>query len=191
MSKKIIIGITAASGAIYAQRLFFYLEKYKEQWDEVVVVFSDNAKKVWEYELRKEINIPFKTYDVNDFMSPIASGSAGFSDMVVCPCTMGSLAKIANGLATDLLSRAADVILKEKQNLVLVTRETPLNLIHIENMRKITLAGGIICPASPSFYFHQKKVEDIVDSVIFKALKLINITTEQKIWGKEKPINLA
>lgn len=183
MSKKIIVGITAASGAIYAQRLFFYLEKYKEQWEDVAVVFSDNAKKVWEYELKKEINIPFKTYDAKDFMAPFASGSAGFSDMVVCPCTMGSLAKIANGLATDLLSRAADVILKEKRKLVLVTRETPINLIHIENMKKITLAGGIICPASPSFYFHQNKIEDIVDSVVFRALELIDISTEQSRWG--------
>jgi len=184
MSKKIIIGITAASGAIYAQRLFFYLEKYKKQWDEIAVVFSDNAKNVWEFELQKKINIPFQTYAANDFMSPIASGSTGFSDMIVCPCTMGTLAKIANGLAIDLLARAADVILKEKRTLVLVTRETPINLIHIENMRKITLAGGIVCPASPSFYFHQNNVNDIVDSVVFRALELIGITTEQKHWNE-------
>jgi 4-hydroxy-3-polyprenylbenzoate decarboxylase len=96
---------------------------------------------------------------------------------------MGSMGKIANGIAIDLISRAADVVLKERGNLVLVSREMPLNAIHIENMQKITAANGIICPASPSFYHHPQSIEEIVDTVVFRALELINIRTEQKSWG--------
>jgi 4-hydroxy-3-polyprenylbenzoate decarboxylase len=183
MGKKIVIGITAASGAIYAKRLLFYLEKYHTQWEEVAVVFSENAEKLWELEIGEKPEVPFKTYANNDFMAPFASGSAAFRDMIICPCTMGSMGKIANGLAIDLISRAADVVLKERGNLVLVSREMPLNAIHIENMRKITAANGIICPASPSFYHKPQSIEEMVDTVVFRALELIHIQTEQKNWG--------
>ncbi|PKP47076.1 MAG: 3-octaprenyl-4-hydroxybenzoate carboxy-lyase [Bacteroidetes bacterium HGW-Bacteroidetes-12] len=146
--------------------------------------FSDNAKNVWKYELEEEIKTKFKIYSQDNFFTPFASGSSEYNNMIICPCSMGSMAKIANGLASDLLSRAADVILKERGKLVLLTREMPYNLVHIENMKKITLAGGIICPASPSFYHHPKTIEELVDTVIIRALKLLNIKTESKFWGK-------
>jgi 4-hydroxy-3-polyprenylbenzoate decarboxylase len=149
--KKLVVAVTGASGSIYAKVLFDRLNKLSEQIDSVGVVFSDNARDVWEYELgnREFENIPFKFYDKQDFMAPFASGSARYESMIICPCSMGTMARIAHGISNDLVTRAADVILKERRKLLLVTRDTPLSLVHIENMRAITLAGGIIVHASP------------------------------------------
>ena len=163
MKHKIIVGITGASGSIYAKVLLDQLVVLKDQIDAVGIVMSKNAKDVWEFELGNDSykNYPFKYYEKNDFMAPFASGSAQYKTMIVAPCSMGTLARIATGVSNDLITRAADVILKERRKLILINRDTPLNLIHINNMKTITEAGGIIMPASPSFYSKPNNFEEL------------------------------
>jgi 4-hydroxy-3-polyprenylbenzoate decarboxylase len=174
---KIVVGVTGASGSIYAKVLFDKLVKLKDQVQEVGVVMSDNAKQVWEYELGNHdyTKIPFRVYEKGEFTAPFASGSARFNIMIVCPCSMGTMARIASGISNDLLTRAADVILKERRKLILISRDTPMSIIHINNMKTITEAGGIICPASPSFYSKPKNFEDLASTVIDRALDLAGL----------------
>lgn len=183
---KIVIGITGASGAVYAKVLFDKLMLLQEQLAEVGVVFSDNARTVWEYELghRAYENLPFKVYEKNDFMAPFASGSARFETMIICPCSMGTLARIAHGISSDLITRGADVILKERRKLILVTRDTPLSLLHIDNMRAITLAGGIIAPASPSFYSKPATIENLAATVVDRVLDLAGFENITYRWSE-------
>ena len=172
--KNIVIGVTGASGAIYTKALFDNLSALIMQINNVAVVYSENAKLVYRYEMGidyKEDTI-FKIYENNDFYAPFASGSANYDTMIICPCSMGTLGRIANGISNDLISRAADVILKERRKLIIVTRETPLSLIHINNMKKVTEAGGIICPANPSFYMKPENIQQLIQSVISKVLVL-------------------
>jgi 4-hydroxy-3-polyprenylbenzoate decarboxylase len=185
--KKIIIGVTGASGAIYTKVLLDRLVQLKDQIAEVGLVFSDNAKTVWEYELgNKDYEaIPFKSYTKNDFMAPFASGSAQYETMIVCPCSMGTLARIAHGISNDLITRAADVILKERRKLLLVTRDTPLSLIHLDNMRTITIAGGIIVPASPSFYSKPISFEQLAATVIDRTLDLAGFENLTYRWSED------
>ena len=151
---KIIVAISGASGSIYSKVLLDKLSLIKSQWSDLGIIITDNAKIVWETELgENSYNIyDAKYYEKNDFMAPFASGSANYNTMIIVPCSMGTVARIASGLSNDLISRAADVILKERRKLICVIRETPYNLIHLKNMETITQTGGIICPASPSFY---------------------------------------
>ena len=134
--KKIVIAVTGASGSIYAKTLLDTLSKISDQIEAIGVVFSGNAKDVWNIELSGTTfeNYPVKEYDKNDFFAPFASGSAGYDAMVICPCSMGTLARIANGTSSDLITRAADVMLKERRKLIVVPRETPYNLIHLEKI---------------------------------------------------------
>src|SRR3954471_20767342 len=129
---------------------------------------SDNARDVWKHELGNEgfKNYDYTFYDKNDFYAPFASGSAKFDTMIVCPCSMGTLGRIASGISNDLTTRAADVILKERRKLILLVRDTPYNLIHINNMKTVTETGGIICPASPSFYSKPQNFEQLAATVI-------------------------
>jgi len=182
---KIIVGITGASGAVYAKSLLEKLESLQHIIERCDIIISEPAKAVWQFELEQPplFSPFFNVYDNTDFFAPCASGSAQYDAMIICPCSMGSLARIAHGISNDLLTRAADVMLKERKKLVLLTREMPLNLIHIENMRLITLAGGIICPASPSFYFKEQNISDILNSVINKVLNLAGIHIHSKKWG--------
>ena len=184
--KKIVVAVTGASGAVYADLLFAKLNQYKEQIEDCYVVISDNAQSVWNYELNNKSfeNIPFKLYKNNDFFAPFASGSASYDTMIICPCTMGTLGRIASGISNDLITRTADVMLKERKKLILLTREMPLNLIHINNMKAITEAGGIICPTSPSFYSHPTTTEELLTTVIEKVLKLADIEISSFQWGK-------
>lgn len=186
--KKIVVAITGASGAIYADLLLKKIATLEDQIDNFGVVMSRNASEVWAYELKHKdyTHYTHKTYDAQDFTAPFASGSAGYDTMIIVPCSMGTMARIAGGISNDLITRAADVILKERRKLICVVRETPYNLIHIQNMEKITLAGGIICPASPSFYHKPQSIEACVNSVVERALQLAGLELKKFSWGEEK-----
>lgn len=182
---KIVVAITGASGAIYAKVLLQKLEQLKNQLTDVGVVMSDNAKQVWEYELSNKgyEQIPFITYSKTDFNAPFASGSAKYNTMIICPCSMGTLARIASGISNDLTTRAADVILKERRKLILVVRDTPYSLIHINNMKTVTEAGGIICPASPSFYSKPQTFEELAATVVDRVLDLAGLEQQTFRWN--------
>ncbi|MDB5005891.1 MAG: 4-hydroxy-3-polyprenylbenzoate decarboxylase [Mucilaginibacter sp.] len=186
MKKKIVVAITGASGSIYAKLLLEKLQQLSAQIAEVAIIMSDNAKEVWRFELDNELynNFQFKTYSKTDFMAPFASGSAKFDTMVIVPCSMGTLGRIANGISDDLITRAADVILKERRRLILVARDTPLNLVHIRNMQTVTEAGGIICPAIPSFYSKPKTIEELAMTVINRVIDLIGLENESYRWNE-------
>jgi len=184
---KVAVAVTGASGSVYAKVLLEKLNTLTDQIEEVGVVFSSNAKTVWKYELENESyeNLPWKIWDKNDFFAPFASGSAGYDALIVCPCSMGTLGRITAGLSDDLITRAADVMLKERKRLVLVLRDTPYNLIHIRNMATLTEAGGIICPASPSFYSKPKDFDELAATVTNRALELAGISTSSYKWQTE------
>ena len=186
MKRKIIVAVTGASGAIYAKLLLESLVKLQDQIAAVGVVMSDNAKQVWEYELDNKdyVNLPFTFYDKSDFMAPFASGSAKYDTMIIVPCSMGTLGRIASGISNDLTTRAADVILKERRKLILVVRDTPFSLIHINNLKTVTEAGGIICPAIPSFYSKPKTIEEVAGTVISRVLDLAGLETNSFRWGE-------
>ncbi|MHC1703574.1 MAG: UbiX family flavin prenyltransferase [Tenuifilaceae bacterium] len=186
-AKKIIVAVTGASGSIYAQHLLDKIITLKNTPVEIALIFSESGKKVWQYELG-DIKIKskkIKQYSNDNFFAPSASGSAGFDGMVIIPCTMGTLGRIASGTSEDLISRSADVMLKERKKLILVTRETPLNLIHIENMKTITLAGGIIFPASPSFYSKPNTIEELEMTVVNRVLDILGIESDIYRWGSD------
>lgn len=186
MERKIIVSVSGASGAIYAKVLFDKLLRIKQQVSKVGVVMSDNAREVWKYELGNEgfKDYPFDFYDKNDFMAPFASGSAKYDTMIVCPCSMGTLGRIAGGISNDLTTRAADVILKERRKLILVVRDTPYNLIHINNMKTVTEAGGIVCPATPSFYSKPETFEQLAATVIDRVIDLCGFENESYRWSE-------
>ena len=183
--RKIIVAVTGASGSIYAKILLKKLEGIKDQLEEVGVVFSSNVVDIWKYELDEEFKPmqPFKVYKKDDFYAPFASGSSNFDTLIICPCSMGTLGRIANGISDDLITRSADVMLKERRKVIIVPRETPYNLIHIENMKTITLAGGIICPATPSFYSQPATIEQAVETVVERILKLAEFDIDSFEWG--------
>ena len=183
---KIIVAITGARGSIYAKVLLDQLLLLSDQWENLAVVMSSNAKQVWQTELQNNSyeNYSIKFYDKTDFSAPFASGSAQYNIMIVVPCSMGMLGRIANGISDDLITRAADVVLKERRKLIIVPRETPYNLIHIKNMETITLAGGIICPATPSFYSIPKTFEELAKTVIDRIIQLAGIDLISYKWGE-------
>ncbi len=185
--QKIVIGVTGASGAVYAKKMFENLRLLSDQIEQAAVVFSKYAEEVWKFELGADEfkKIPFRIFMSDDFYAPFASGSAGFNTMIICPCSMGTLGRIASGVSSDLISRTADVMLKEKQKLILVPRETPVSLIHIKNMETITLAGGIIFPASPSFYDKPKSLEEAVDTLVKRVLEMAGFQVNIFRWGSD------
>lgn len=183
---KIAVAITGASGSIYAKVLLDKLLRLSDQIEEVGLVFSDNAIDVWEYELgnRSFEQYPFKTYRKDDFFAPFASGSAKYDVVIICPCSMGTMGRIANGFSDDLMTRAADVALKERRKLILVVRDTPYSLIHIRNMGQVTEAGGIICPASPSFYSKPQSFEELAATVIDRVIDLAGLDHSAYRWNE-------
>jgi len=183
--QKIVVAITGASGSIYARLLLNKLLAAKAQWDELSVVMTTNAKAVWETELgdKSYESLPVKFYGSNDFNAPFASGSGQYNSMIIIPCSMGTLGRIAAGISNDLVSRAADVILKERRKLICVARDTPYSLIHLRNMETITLAGGIICPATPSFYSRPQTIEDVAATVVDRVLDLAGVDVSTYRWG--------
>ncbi len=184
--KKIVVAITGASGSVYADLLLKKLVRLNKLIEEVGIVMSDNAKDVWRFELNNDNykNLPYTFYAKNDFTAPFASGSAKFDTMVVVPCSMGTLGRIAAGTSDDLISRAADVVLKERRKLILVARDTPLNLIHLRNMVTVTEAGGIICPAMPSFYSKPTTIEEVAATVVDRIIDLAGLENESFRWGE-------
>ncbi len=186
MKRKLVIGITGASGSIYAKVLLKKLAALRNQFESIGIVMSDNAKDVWAFELGDKDFVwdEFQYYEKNNFYAPFASGSAKYDTMIIVPCSMGTMARIATGVSNDLITRAADVILKERRKLILVVRDTPFSLIHINNMKTITEAGGIICPANPSFYSSPKTFEELAATVIDRVLDLANIEQQAYRWGE-------
>ena len=146
---------------------------------------SKNAQDIWKEEIagRSFESYPFAFYDKKDFFAPFASGSAQYESMVVVPCSMGTLGRIAAGISDDLITRAADVVLKERRRLVLVCRETPLSLVHISNMKTVTEAGGIICPAMPSFYSNPRSIEELALTVVDRVIDLLGLESKSFRWG--------
>lgn len=182
---KIVLAITGASGSIYPKLLLDRLISIKEQWLDLAVVMTENARLVWKTELGEESfrNFPVKFYENNDFMAPFASGSGKYNTMIIAPCSMGTLGRIANGISSDLITRAADVVLKERRKLICMVRDTPYNLVHIRNMETVTLAGGIICPATPSFYSLPKTIEEVAATVTDRVLDLAGLDISTYRWG--------
>ena len=186
--KKIAIAITGASGSIYAKLLLQKLAALKEQIQELSVVMTNNAKDVWQTELGDDGYKSFEAryFTTKDFTAPFASGSAKYDAMIIVPCSMGTLGRIAAGVSNDLITRGADVMLKERKRLICMIRDTPYNLIHIRNMETVTLAGGIICPASPSFYSRPDSIEKAAATVIDRVIDLAGLNNESFRWGNEK-----
>ncbi|MEI7661717.1 MAG: UbiX family flavin prenyltransferase [Bacteroidota bacterium] len=188
--QKLIIGITGASGSIYGKLLLKRIQGLQEQLKSCGVVFSENATAVWKYELNEEPGTVchpdatgMKFYSPGDFFAPMASGSAGYDTMIICPCTMGTLGRIASGVSSDLITRAADVMLKERKKLILVPREAPFSLVHLSNMKFLTEAGAIICPASPSFYSKPATIEELAMTVVDRILTLAGFELDTYEWG--------
>jgi len=184
--KRIVVCVTGASGSIYASSLLERLLTLKDQWSELAMVMTVNAKEVWQTELENENwkNYPVKFYSTTDFSAPFASGSGQYDTQIIIPCSMGTLGRIATGVSSDLITRAADVILKERRKLICVVRDTPYNLIHIRNMETVTLAGGIICPATPSFYSKPATIEAVAATVTDRVLDLAGFDISTYRWGK-------
>lgn len=182
--KKIVVGVTGASGAPYAKRLVRTLAGRKDV--EVAVCASSTAPEVWALEcggdLREEIGAPI--WGLKDFRAPFASGSAGWHAMAIVPCSMGTLGRIAHGISDDLLTRAADVMLKEKRALIVVPREMPLSVIHLENLATLARAGATILPAMPSFYGRPQTLADAIDTVVARILDHLGVDHDlARRWG--------
>ena len=183
---KILVAITGASGALYAQRL---LDNLDPRQHEIHVVLSRYAPQVIAEELPGRLRLPAgaKTHHLKSMNAPFASGSNPPDAMVIIPCTMGTLGRIAHGYSEDLLLRAADVVLKEKKKLILVPRETPLSLVHIKNMELLLQAGATLLPANPVFYGRPQTVREVVDTVVARVLDHLGVA--QKLvprWAEEK-----
>jgi 4-hydroxy-3-polyprenylbenzoate decarboxylase len=186
MKRKVVIGITGASGAPYARRLVAVLRARDDV--EIAVCASQTAPQVWALEcggdLRESLGVP--VWGVRDFAAPFASGSARWQAMVIVPCSMGTAARIAHGISDTLLTRVADVMLKEKRSLVIVPRETPLSLIHLENLLHLAKAGAVVLPAMPSFYGKPASLEDAIDTVVARILDHLGIDNALLArWGEK------
>ena len=190
--RRLVVAVTGASGALYAVR---FLRQAARHYDEVYVMLSDNAPAVFAAETGGRLMRPYSAreylggdspgeglydnvrfLDTKDYFTPPASGSFVHEGMVVIPCSMGTLGRIANGISNDLTTRAADVCLKERRKLILVARDTPLNLIQLRNMVAVTEAGAVVLPAVPAFYHQPKTVEDLVDTVVARVLQNLGIS---------------
>ncbi|MEM2934183.1 MAG: UbiX family flavin prenyltransferase [Methanocellales archaeon] len=183
---KIAVAITGASGVLYGIRLLEVLHNYPEV--ESYLIISKNAKQIIKLESNKTIEeitaLANYSYEEDELLAPLSSGSYKLDAMVIIPCSMKTLAAIANGFADNLITRAADVCLKEERKLILVIRETPLSVMHIENMLKAKKAGAIIMPASPAFYIKYEKVGDLIDFIVGRVLDLLQLEHHlYKRWG--------
>ena len=209
-NRKIILAITGASGAIYAVKLLERLrglpaagrlqgahpQGKREQSNllpeppqqpvEVAVILTGNAEEIMLYETGAGYtpSVNEKLWNNNDFNAPFASGSSSYDTMIICPASMGMVGRIAHGVSDDLITRAADVMLKERRRLILVPRETPYSLIHINNMKLLTEAGAIICPATPSFYSRPQTIDELVMTVIDRIMTLAGFNIDTYRWNE-------
>ncbi|MBL6765540.1 MAG: UbiX family flavin prenyltransferase [Verrucomicrobiae bacterium] len=183
---KLVIAITGASGSLYAQRLLDHLDPAEH---EIHVILSNYARQVLQEELPNGLQLTdgVRQHSLKSMNVPFASGSNPADAMVVIPCTMGTLGRIAHGVSDDVLLRTADVMLKERRRLILVPRETPLSLIHVRNMELLLLAGATLIPANPSFYARPQSVEAVVDTVVARVLDHLEIQNDaQPRWQAER-----
>ena len=180
----IVLAITGASGSIYAYKLLEKLHDIQAPVKEIAIVFSDTGREIWKSEIGSEFHAEgaAKEYDNTSFFAPFASGSSTYDTMIICPASMGTVGRIANGTSEDLIARTADVMLKERRRLIIVPRETPYNLIHLDNMKKLTLAGAIICPATPSFYSNPKTIDELVLTVVDRVINLARFDNDGFRW---------
>jgi len=186
LNMKILVAMTGASGALYAQRLLDNLDARQHQ---IHVVLSRYAQVVIEEELPGGLRLPegVKSHGLKSMNAPFASGSNAMDAMVVIPCSMGTIGRIAHGLSEDVLLRAADVALKERKKLILVPRETPLSLVHVKNYELLLQAGAMILPANPSFYTHPKTIEQVIDTVVARVLDHLGLPQQLvKRWQEER-----
>lgn len=188
--RKIVVGVSGASGAPYAKRLLGLLVERRERAGDVelAVVLSPTAPEVWALECGghpEELGVPI--WSGRDYRAPFASGSAGWDAMVIVPCSMGTCGRIAHGISDTLLTRAADVMLKERRTLVVVPRETPLSVIHLENLLALAKAGALVLPAMPSFYAKPADASALVDTVVHRILDHLGLPArDAKRWGDEE-----
>lgn len=191
VERKIIVAVTGASGSVYAVSLLNRLRDLKSPPEEVAVIFTGNAEEIMLYETGTTYvsHGTEKLYDNRDFNASFASGSSTFDTMIICPASMGMLGRIAHGVSDDLITRAADVMLKERRRLIFVPRETPYSLIHINNMKLLTEAGAIICPATPSFYSRPETIEELVMTVIDRVMTLAGFAIDTFRWNEEGGAN--
>lgn len=188
--KRLLLGITGASGQIYASKLADVVRAINGELigsqngsnSEAIIkldlVFTDTAKVVWEDELG--MKAPDNALDNNSYYHPYASGSNAADVMIIIPCTMGTIGRIASGATSDLLTRAADVMLKEHRPLIIVPRETPYNLIHLRNLTTLAEAGAVIAPASPSFYTHPQDMDELIDTFVRRILNIAGLEAHLK-----------
>lgn len=183
-SRKIVLAITGASGSVYAQKLLDKLQKLQFPPEEIAVILSSTGRDIWLDEIGQKFvaGEAAKEYDNDNYYAPFASGSARYDTMIICPASMGSIGRIAHGTSEDLVSRTADVMLKERRRLIIVPREAPYSLIHIQNMEKLLMAGAIICPASPSFYSKPDTIDDLVMTVVDRVIDLAGFKNDSFRW---------
>ena len=193
--RRIVVAVSGASGAIYAVQ---FLRQATHCFDEIYLILSENAAAVYHQETGNTLVRPYSAEQypggsmgpgriiftgTKDYFTPPASGSFRHMGMVIIPCSMGTIGRIAGGVSNDLTTRAADVCLKERRKLILVARETPLNLIHLRNMVTVTEAGAIVLPAVPSFYTRPETVEEVIDTVVARVLQNLGVAqTLQPQW---------
>jgi 4-hydroxy-3-polyprenylbenzoate decarboxylase len=184
MKKKIVVGVTGASGAPYARRLLSVLSARADV--EIGLCLSQTAPEVWALECGGDLRevAPNATWGPRDYRAPFASGSAGWHAMAIIPCSMGTAARVAHGTSDTLLTRAADVMLKERRTLVVVPRETPLSIVHLENLLHLARAGALVLPAMPSFYGKPTTLEDAIDTVVGRVLDHLGLEHQLvRRWG--------
>jgi 4-hydroxy-3-polyprenylbenzoate decarboxylase len=189
MIRKIVVGVTGASGAPYAKRLLTVLRDHaRDQGLELACVLSATAPEVWALECGgapRDLGIPI--YGARQYGAPFASGSAGWHAVVVIPCSMGTAARIAHGTSESLLLRAADVMLKERRTLIVVPRESPMSSIHLENLLTLSRAGALVLPAAPAFYGKPRSLQDAIDTVVARVLDHLGVAHDlARRWGKDK-----
>lgn len=182
--RKIIVAITGASGAVYAQLLMRKLQNLGQPPEEIAVILSETAREIWAEETGEAFSVSggAKEYSNDTFFAPFASGSSTYDTMIICPASMGTIGRIANGVSDSLITRTADVMLKEGRKLIVIPREAPYSLIHLNNMKKLVKAGAVVCPASPSFYSKPQTIEELVMTIVDRIIDQAGFKNNTYRW---------